>query len=171
MDEVRPPLADAAEAVHSRSDDAVLGAVGEEARRVGVSNEVDARKRWMFTFIICTREPVVAVEVHGEVEKGDLALARAVLLAVQSQEVRVDAADAVDFVGAVDVALEHRVVAREQIVNESCREAEVPQQFDLVRVDVFEYDEEDFVRRALQCRNGIGLAGGGLRHEVVGEVL
>ena len=32
-------------------------------------------------------------------------------------------------------------------------------------------DEEDFVRRALQCRNGIGLAGGGLRHEVVGEVL
>ena len=34
-----------------------------------------------------------------------------------------------------------------------------------------EYDEEDFVRRALQCRNGIGLAGGGLRHEVVGEVL
>ena len=36
---------------------------------------------------------------------------------------------------------------------------------------IFEYDEEDFVRRALQCRNGLGLAGGGLRHEVVGEVL
>ena len=36
---------------------------------------------------------------------------------------------------------------------------------------IFEYDEEDFVRRALQCRNGLGLAGGGLRHEVVGGVL
>ena len=35
----------------------------------------------------------------------------------------------------------------------------------------FEYDEEDFVRRALQCRNGIGLVGGGLRHKVVVGVL
>ena len=40
-----------------------------------------------------------------------------------------------------------------------------------VAMGIFEDDEEDFVRRALQCRNGIGLAGGGLRHEVVGEVL
>ena len=29
----------------------------------------------------------------------------------------------------------------------------------------------NFVRRALQCRNGIGLAGGGLRHDVIVEVL
>ena len=32
---------------------------------------------------------------------------------------------------------------------------------------ISECDEDDFVRRALQCRNGIGLAGGGLRHNVV----
>ena len=36
---------------------------------------------------------------------------------------------------------------------------------------IFENEEKDFVRRALQCRNGIGLAGGKLLHNVTVEFL
>ena len=36
---------------------------------------------------------------------------------------------------------------------------------------ICENDEKDFVLRALQCRNGIGLADGGLRHDGIVEVL
>ena len=36
---------------------------------------------------------------------------------------------------------------------------------------IFDDGETDIVPRALQCRNGIGLAVGGLRHNVIVEVL